>query len=134
MRETRAANVMKFGQQDVPQWLREGDKIAFGDVFREGHGESLDVTFIRWAAGHEGPFPEPLPYDEIFVVLSGSYTVRTEDGEFTARTGEVLYLRAGVSGVYYAPEDALVVAITYPPYREALRKAGRGDDIDALER
>lgn len=134
MNQNATALVMKFSEHEVPQWLHDGDISSFGDVFEESSGQVMDVTYIRWNAGHEGPFPDPLPYDEVFVVISGAYTVRTGDAEHTAQAGEVLYLRSGATGVYYAPEDAVVVAITHPPYREALRRSGLGDELDALER
>lgn len=106
--------------------------IRFGDLLDESAGARVDVTFIRWGAGEEGPFPDPLPYDEVFVVTRGSYGVRTDDEEVVAGPGEVIYLREGTTGVYFADEDAEVVAITSPPYRQALRDAGHADDLDLL--
>lgn len=127
------ARVHKFSSEELKTWKTdETQKIFFGDVFDEADESGMGVTFIRWGKGESGEFDFPLPYDEIFIVTKGSYTVRTESGEITAVPGEVLYLRAGTTGVYYADEDAEVVAITSPPYRRALRKAGFGDQLDLL--
>ncbi|MFC4870702.1 hypothetical protein [Negadavirga shengliensis] len=46
--------------------------------------------------------------------------------------GEILYLQKGVTGAYFSHEDAEMIAVTCPPYRKALREAGRGDDLNQL--
>lgn len=126
--------VQVFSSDRLATWMHDDEQdIRFGDVLAESDGARMDVTFIRWGAGEEGEFPDPLPYDEVFVVTRGSYGVRTGDEEVLARPGEVLYLREGTTGVYFADEDAEVVAITNPPYRTALRDAGHGGDLDLLQ-
>ena len=68
---------------------------------RIGKGEALDISF---------------PYDEVLVVTTGSYTVRTELGEaITARAGEVIYLPAGSSNSSLAEEDTEMVYVANPP-------------------
>jgi ethanolamine utilization protein EutQ len=125
--------VRVFNSARLTTWMHdEQQDIQFGDLLDESAGARMDVTFIRWGAGEEGEFPDPLPYDEVFVVTHGSYGVRTSETEVIAHPGEVIYLRAGTSGVYFAGEAAEVVAITNPPYRKALREAGRGGDLELL--
>lgn len=105
---------------------------TFGDVFDEPDADGMDVTFISWRAGAVGPFPDPLPYEELFVVTRGTFTVRNEADEVSATAGEVLHLERGAAGEYYSAEGAELVAVTAPPYRRALREAGHGDDLDGL--
>lgn len=127
-----SARVQKFSSDTLTSWMRDAEQnVAFGDIVGEETGARMDVTFIKWGKGESHEFA-PLPYDEVFIVLKGSYTVRTADAELTANPGEVLYLWTGMTGTYSADEDAEIVAVTYPPYRQALRESGRGDDLDAL--
>lgn len=126
-------SIRKFSSEGQKIWMTDDhQKIFFGDVLDESQDARLDVTFIRWSKGERGEFDFPLPYDEVFIVTKGSYTVRTADREVTAKVGEILYLQKGVTGVYFAHEDAEVIAVTSPPYRKALREAGRGDDLNQL--
>ncbi|TDD29830.1 DUF861 domain-containing protein [Kribbella turkmenica] len=79
---------------------------------RVGKGESMDISF---------------PYDEVLVITSGSYAVRTEDGEvLTAGPGEVIYLPGGSSNASWANEDTTMVYVANPPdvYAEHVRAAG----------
>jgi ethanolamine utilization protein EutQ (cupin superfamily) len=127
------AAVRKFSRTEFRGWREDEEQgILFGDVLDEREAAPMDVTFIRWKAGEDGAFDFPLPYDEVFVVTKGSFTVLTAEGEFTAGEGEILYLVAGTIGVYRSDTDAEIVAITCPPYRQALRDAGHGGALEAL--
>jgi ethanolamine utilization protein EutQ len=107
-------------------------EIYFGEAIDESHGSGIGVTFIRWGAGETGAFDYPLPYDEVLIVTRGSYTVSASGTTVTARAGEVIHLPAGHTGNYHADEDAEVVAVTHPPYQQAIRDAGHADQLDQL--
>lgn len=126
--------VQRFAPTDLTGWMRAGadQEIYFGEAVDESHGSPVGVTFIRWGAGETGDFDYPLPYDEVLIVTKGSYTVTASGTTVTARAGEIIHLPAGHMGTYHAEEDAEVVAVTHPPYQQAIRAAGHGDQLDQL--
>ncbi|NDL55876.1 hypothetical protein [Phytoactinopolyspora mesophila] len=121
------------GVADVRTWtVGDDDAVYFGEVVDETHGSALGLTFERWDAHEDAEFP-PLPYDEVLVVIEGSFTVRTETGSVTAGPGELIYLPAKSTGAYVFPaQGGTMVAITVPPYRKALRDAGYGELLDEM--
>jgi ethanolamine utilization protein EutQ len=53
------------------------------------------------------------------IVIKGSFTFRTDEGEFTAKAGEVLLITKGTRVVYEAPEDAEAIYVAYPHWMPA---------------
>ena len=59
-------------------------------------------------------------YDEALIVTKGALTVRSVDGDKTAKAGEVLFLTKGSKIAYESAEDDTeVVYVTYPHWMNA---------------
>jgi ethanolamine utilization protein EutQ (cupin superfamily) len=68
---------------------------------RVAKGASMDISF---------------PYDEVLVITSGAYAVRSAAGAYVARPGQVIYLPAGSTHTAVAEDDAEMVYIASPPH------------------
>jgi hypothetical protein len=56
-----------------------------------------------------------MQYDEALIVTKGAFSVRTPEGEVTARPGEVIFLTAGTELEYRGEADCTeVVYVSYP--------------------
>jgi ethanolamine utilization protein EutQ (cupin superfamily) len=74
-------------------------------------GATLDISF---------------PYDEVLILTSGMFTVRTQQGEtVTAHAGDVVYLPAESSNIFRAEADTEMVYVAHPPsvYAQWVRAA-----------
>jgi ethanolamine utilization protein EutQ (cupin superfamily) len=117
----------KLTTGDVGTWSRVGDReILVGDVVDEPTEPEARMTvgFARVGAGDA--LDISFPYDEVLVVTRGTYTVRTPQGDLTARAGEVIYLPAGSSSRAVAEEDAEMVYVANPPAVYAAHVAAAG--------
>ena len=59
-------------------------------------------------------FAWTLHYDEIDYVLEGTLTIRTAQGEVTARAGAGVFIPHGTEIHFSAPEHARFLYVTYP--------------------
>ena len=109
--------VRKLSVEDVETWSQVGDgEIFVSDVIDQPRAPEAKMTvgFARVGKGEE--LEISFPYDEVLVLISGAYTVRTETGEeMTARAGEVIYLPAGSVNSSYAEEASEMVYAASPP-------------------
>jgi ethanolamine utilization protein EutQ len=111
-------SVHLYTTDDVPTWYQYKDRPMFlGGVLDETNSETLGVGFLRYKAGESNEWI--VAYDEVNIVTMGAFTFRTNDGEFTAKAGEVLHITRGTRVIYEAPEDTEVVYVTYPHFMPA---------------
>ena len=119
---------------DVETWYRSGDrKIFLGHVLDPSNSESMSVGFARYAPGESNEWV--VTYDEALIVTKGAFTVRSADGvETTARAGELIFLHAGTSVVYSAPDEgAEIVYVTYPHWIQAQTASEHAALIDTFQ-
>ncbi len=111
-------NPVKFFSPDVT--ISESDRLDTGNPADRVYTHDLFslTDSPRLGAGvmvmEKSTFPWKLSYDEIDYVLEGCLTVRTEQGEVTARAGEGILIPRGSSIHFSAPEYAKFLYITYP--------------------
>jgi ethanolamine utilization protein EutQ (cupin superfamily) len=110
-------DVIRLAAHEPADWSSVGEREIFVsdriDLEREPDAK-MTVGFARVASGEELEYS--FPYDEVLVVTTGSYTVRTEAGErLTAGPGEVIYLPAGSRNSGRANEDTELVYVASPP-------------------
>lgn len=81
------------------------DLLSLEDSPRLGLGlMTMDRSDFAWT----------LHYDEIDYVLEGTLTIRTAQGEVTARAGEGVFIPRGTEIHFSAPEHARFLYVTYP--------------------
>lgn len=90
-------------------------EVYLGDVVDRSHGHSMSVGWARYAAGASNDWT--LTYDEALVVTKGTFTVRTPEGDSTAREGEVIFIAEGTPVTYHADTDAELVYVAHPHWR-----------------
>ncbi|QVQ52755.1 cupin domain-containing protein [Spiractinospora alimapuensis] len=109
-----------FTSADPETWMEVGGGAAsIGLVVDASHGSTLGVGFARLQPGELDERDSPIPYDEVFVVLSGRLTVRVGDTSASAGPGEVIFLPRGTAAIYAATEPTEYVATSHPPYGSA---------------
>lgn len=114
--------VQRYAIDDAHEWM-EWSGTALADVVNEDEAPEVRlgaVGFTRASAGAETEFA--FEYDEVLVVTKGTCTVISEGESLTARTGEVLYLPAGVPGTFRADDDVELVYVASSPYGEVNRE------------
>lgn len=67
----------------------------------ESYGSGISFFHVYNTEG-QGPGAHVHPYSETWVVLAGSALVRTDDGEVTARQGDVVVVGAGTAHAFRA--------------------------------
>lgn len=124
-------SVRHFTIDDVAVWSQHTDRPMFlGNVLDETNSEAMTVGFGRYKKGESNEWV--VTYDEVNVVINGAFTFRTDDGEFTAKAGEALFITKGTRVVYEAPEDAEFVYVTYPHFMEAQRNSEHADMLNSF--
>ena len=87
------------------------DRVYTHDLFTLEQSPRLGLGLMVM---EKTTFPWKLNYDEIDYVLDGTLTIRTEQGEVTARAGEGILIPKGTSIEFSAPDHARFLYITYP--------------------
>lgn len=106
-----------FTSADPETWLEVGGGTAsIGLVVDGSRGSSLGVGFARLQPGELDERDSPIPYDEVFVVLTGRLTVHVGETSASAGPGEVIFLPRGTAAIYAATEPTEYVATAHPPY------------------
>jgi ethanolamine utilization protein EutQ len=114
---------------DVATWYQYKDRPMFlGSVLDETNSDSLGVGFLRYRSGESNEWV--VTYDEVNIVTKGAYTFRTDEGDFTAKAGEILHITKGTRVIYEAPEDAEAVYVTYPHFMPAQLASVHADLLD----
>ena len=120
--EAGAARVEQFSVQGARDWM-EWSGIALADVLNEDEAPDSKlgaVGFTRAPKGASSSFE--FPYDEVLVVTRGRCSIDSSGETLTAGAGEVLYLPAGIPGIFRADEDVELVYVASSPYGEANRE------------
>lgn len=106
-------HIKSVSRIDVP-----GNKIIEEFIGRvnSGHKE-ISIARMKSPAGWSEP-PQSPEFDEYTLVLSGSLTVKTEDGEFIVNQNEAFIAEKGVTVQYSTPgtEGATYIAICLPAF------------------
>lgn len=71
---------------------------------KDGYGTRLGTGFVRMK---NAEIPWTIKYDEVILVLEGTLTIRTPDGDLTAGPMDCIWLPDGTELIYIA-DDALV--------------------------
>jgi ethanolamine utilization protein EutQ len=112
-------SVRHFTNKDASYFQYSDREIFVGDVLDSSNSDSMSVGFYRNA--RKGEKNEWIvTYDEALIVTKGALTVRSVDGDKTAKAGEVLFLTKGTKIAYEAAEDDTeVVYVSYPHWFDA---------------
>lgn len=112
-------------------WSQFGEsQIFIGDVAHKANSSSMGVDYIRYDKGEANAWA--VTYDEVLVILRGSFTVEFDGDAVTAGPGESIWLESGTAVVYRANEETLLVGVTYPVWRSTDGTKAQADVIHAV--
>lgn len=107
--------VRRFSPARVEHWQGMGDhRIELGPVIEKEEGGPLSAYYARFGKGETAALPAP--YSEVWVVISGSLTVRTPDGAVTAGPGDLLHVPEHSPGQLRAEEDTELACVSVPAH------------------
>jgi ethanolamine utilization protein EutQ (cupin superfamily) len=99
--------------ENEAKWAQfDASKIFLGDIMDETNSKSMGVGYARYDKGESNEWT--VTYDEVLVILKGSFTVEFDNDSVTAGPGEIIWLEAGTPVVYKAIEEVRLVYVTYP--------------------
>lgn len=109
-------------------------QIYVGDVLDSNSSESMSVGYYRnLRKGARNDWV--VTYDEALSVTKGALTVRSPDGDKTAKAGEVIFLTKGTPVGYEAGEDDTeVVYVTYPHWIDAQNRSQHAHLLEPYRR
>ncbi|MEM7069400.1 MAG: ethanolamine utilization protein EutQ [Pseudomonadota bacterium] len=102
------ARVMRWANADFQPRFEYGDQAQAAHLCGDADGSELGAGLVRLTNAN---IPWTVKYDEIILVLEGTFTVRTEDDVLTAGKLDSIWLPAGTKLNYEAEEALLFYAI-----------------------
>lgn len=124
MNDAQALNaVTKFSAATAKDWM-EWSGIRLADVVNEDETAGVKLGAVGFSHAPKGSRSTFIfAYDEVLVVTKGRCRVESGDGVVTAQPGEVIYLPAGVPGIFEAVDDVELVYVASSPYGAVNRVA-----------
>lgn len=108
----------------------ESDKVPMTEAYLKdvvdssSASEQMSGGLAKYAKG--ASIDWTLDYDEFIIVISGVFTIHSEGNKSSTLTaGDFFFITRGTAVTYQADEASLLMYVTYPPWREAAKKAGR---------
>ncbi len=124
-------SVRYFTAKDA-EWYQYLDRQIFvGDVVDSSNSETMSVGFYRnRTKGEKNEWI--VTYDEALIVTRGALTIRSPEGDKTAKAGEVIFLTKGTKVAYEAAaDDTEVVYVTYPHWMDAHSRSKHAALLDS---
>jgi ethanolamine utilization protein EutQ (cupin superfamily) len=107
--------VRRFSPDQVEQWQgMDGHAIQIGSLVEKAEGGPLSAYYARFGSGERAALPAG--YAEVWVVVSGSLTLRTGGRTLTADPGDVLHVPEDSPGELTAEEDTELVCVSVPAH------------------
>ncbi|MEO0328853.1 MAG: ethanolamine utilization protein EutQ [Pseudomonadota bacterium] len=85
-----------------------GDQAKVAVVCGADDGTKLGAGYVRL---ENAEIPWTIRYDEVILVLEGEITIRTDNGDLTAVSGETIWLPADTALTYVAKSALVFYAI-----------------------
>jgi ethanolamine utilization protein EutQ len=100
--------VMKWTNADFQPRFEYGDQAQAAHLCGEVDGSELGAGLVRLT---DARIPWTVRYDEVVLVLEGTFTARTQDAVLTAGPLDSIWLPAGTKLTYEAESALLFYAI-----------------------
>ena len=100
--------IMKYGGADFQPRFEYGDQAQAAHLCGAADGSELGAGLVRLTGAK---IPWTVKYDEIILVLEGSFSVVTDQGVLVAEKMDSIWLPAGTKLEYQAEEALLFYAI-----------------------
>lgn len=107
--------VRHFSADRVGQWQgMDGHAIEIGPLIEKAEGGPLSAYYARFGVGETAALPAG--YAEVWVVVSGSLTLRTGGRTLTAGPGDLLHVPEDSPGELTAEEDTELACVSVPAH------------------
>ncbi|MEP0940199.1 MAG: hypothetical protein ABJH63_14115 [Rhizobiaceae bacterium] len=106
--EKAPPRLMKRSNASFQPRFEYGDQAQAAHLCGTDDGSKLGAGLVRLT---KAQIPWTIKYDEIILVLEGTFTVRTENDVLTAGPFDTIWLPAGTALTYEAEEALLFYAI-----------------------
>lgn len=104
----------KFTAERLDWQSFPGKAIAIAQAVAKEDGGDLSAYFARLGKNETADLP--VPYAEIWVVMSGALTLHSGGETFTAGAGEVLHVPADTPGEVVVEADTELVCVSVPAH------------------
>lgn len=108
--QSSSPRISRLADQTFTPRFAYGDQAQLTEVCGSGDGTTLGTGYVRMK---KASIPWTIKYDEVLLVLEGTVTVSTPEGDLTANPMDSIWLPSGTKLVYRA-EDALVFYAIHP--------------------
>ena len=107
--------VRHYSPGKVELWQgMDGRAIRIGPLVEKAEGGPLSAYYARFGSGETAALPAA--YTEVWVVLSGSLTLRTGGRVLTAGPGDLLHVPEDSPGELTAEEDTELACVSVPAH------------------
>ena len=88
-----------------------GNKVYYKEILSSKESQNIASGFIKII---DSTFNWHLSYDEIDFIMEGDVTIKINGKEYTAYTGDIIYIPKGSDVIWSAKEYTKLLYITYP--------------------
>jgi ethanolamine utilization protein EutQ (cupin superfamily) len=97
--------------------------VQLADAISDPDSAHMTAGWAQYGPGAHNDWT--VDYDEVMVVVTGSFYIESGGERQTGGPGDLFFLRKGTALRYGSETGALAVYVSYPHWREAARAAGR---------
>lgn len=94
-----------------------------------GDSENMGVGVGTWAANQFTKTPVPVVFDEVLVIVQGTFICEIEGTRYHAKQGEIIHIPQNSMVTFGSNDGCRLVWITSPPTWRALERAWEGGSI-----
>ena len=112
----REEKAKKLGHVELLGKVNE--KAQLSQAIASPVSDTMTAGYIRLDPGYYREIVSPL--DEIDLFIEGSLTYTFEGQSFTARKGDIVYIKKGTHAIFSSEEGCLGFYVTYPLFQETI--------------
>jgi ethanolamine utilization protein EutQ len=94
------------------------EKARLSQAIKSPASQNMTAGYITLEPGYYREIESPV--DEIDLFLEGSLTYSSDGQTFTARNGDIVFIKKGTRAIFSSEEGCLAFYVTYPLFQETL--------------
>jgi ethanolamine utilization protein EutQ (cupin superfamily) len=97
---------------------RVNEKAHFSQAVASPVSKNMTAGYIRLDPGYHRDIESPV--DEVNLFLEGSLTYTAEGTTFSAKKGDIVFIKKGTKATFSTEEGCFAFYVTYPLFQETL--------------